>query len=111
MLSVVAQQVLSTNNAKKAGLSRFFFPGETQDCPVNHAVSYFITMNPGYPGRQDLPENLKALFRGMMMMVPNFEIIMQVKLCSVGFTDYELQGTKFFNLYDTCKMQRLSPYT
>ena len=105
VLSVVAQQVLSIQNAKKSGNIHFQFPGDPQNVTLNRAVGYFITMNPGYAGRQALPENLKALFRGVMMMVPNFQIIKKVKLCSVGYSQYELLAQKFFVLYDTCKLQ------
>ena len=60
VLSVVAQQVLSIQNAKKADKAFFQFPGDPQDVRLNKAVGYFITMNPGYAGRQALPGKLES---------------------------------------------------
>ncbi len=105
VLSVVAQQVLAIQNAKKAGVGHFYFPGDSQQILLKPVCGFFITMNPGYAGRQELPENLKSLFRGVAMMVPDFQIIMKVRLCSVGYTDFELLAQKFFVLYSTCKEQ------
>lgn len=88
-----ATKVLAITNAKRVGAKQFVFPGDSQVIGLKRDVAYFITMNPGYQGRQELPENLKVLFRSVAMMVPDREIIMKVKLCSVGY-----QVSAFFRL-------------
>jgi dynein heavy chain len=105
VLSVVAQQVLAITNAKRSHATSFTFPGDTQNIVLQSSVGYFITMNPGYQGRQELPENLKALFRGVTMMVPDREIIIKVKLCSVGYQNFPELARKFTVLYNLCEQQ------
>jgi len=104
-LSVVAAQVESITQAKKQKLNMFWFPNEPSKIRLIHACAYFITMNPGYAGRQELPENLKVLFRGVTMMLPNRPTIMMVKLASVGYDKNKPLSVKFNVLYKLCEEQ------
>lgn len=104
-LSVVAAQVESITQAKKLNLKKFMFPNEENPIVLIQSCAYFITMNPGYAGRQELPENLKVLFRGVTMMVPNRQVIIMVKLASVGYDTFIELSFKFDVLYKLCEQQ------
>ncbi|XP_037074053.1 dynein beta chain, ciliary-like [Pollicipes pollicipes] len=101
VLSVVAVQVKSVQDAIRDKKDRFNFLGEEIRCIPS--VGIFITMNPGYAGRTELPENLKALFRPCAMVVPDIELICEIMLVSEGFVDSRLLARKFITLYTLCK--------
>ncbi|CAO2587709.1 Dynein axonemal heavy chain 11 [Lemmus lemmus] len=81
VLSVVAVQVKMVQDAIRDGKGRFVFLGET--IPLKPSVGIFITMNPGYAGRTELPENLKALFRQVLASQLNLAHFCHLRsLCS-----------------------------
>uniref|UniRef100_A0A8B9NMP8 Dynein axonemal heavy chain 17 n=1 Tax=Accipiter nisus TaxID=211598 RepID=A0A8B9NMP8_9AVES len=101
VLSVIAVQVKCVQDAIRAKKKTFNFLGET--IALVPSVGLFITMNPGYAGRTELPENLKALFRPCAMVVPDFELICEIMLVAEGFTEAKLLARKFITLYTLCK--------
>jgi dynein heavy chain len=103
VLSVVAMQIEAISTARKLHVPEFMFPEEENPIELIPTVGYFITMNPGYAGRQELPENLKVLFRGVSMMMPDREIIIKVKLASVGYKEIDNLAKKFNVLYKLCE--------
>jgi len=90
VLSVVSSQIRTIQEALKNDATRFQFEG--REIRLDARTGIFITMNPGYAGRTELPDNLKALFRPVTMVVPDMEQICEIMLFSEGFDTAKVKG-------------------
>lgn len=103
VISVVAMQVASIFDALRGNLSEFNFMGSNIHCSRDTGI--FITMNPGYAGRSELPDNLKALMRPVAMMAPDLNLIAEVILAAEGFADSRVLAKKTITLYNLMQQQ------
>lgn len=103
VLSVIAQQMHVIRSAKLAGSVRFMFEGK--DIRLNPTCGIFITMNPSYAGRVELPDNLKSLFRPVSMVKPDNTLIVEIVLLSNGFSSASILSQKLVNVYELSKKQ------
>ena len=97
VLSVCTVQFKSVCDGVKAESARIVI--ESDDVSLDPTCGAFITMNPGYLGRSELPEGLKALFRPITVMVPDLVLICENMLMAEGFTEAKVLASKFYGLY------------
>jgi dynein heavy chain len=101
VLSVCSVQFKSVTDAIKAKATRFTI--QEAEISLDPSCGAFITMNPGYIGRSELPEGLKALFRPITVVVPDLELICQNMLMAEGFVEAKDLARKFTTLYFLCR--------
>jgi dynein heavy chain len=99
VLSVVASQVKNILDALRAGKKQFKYMSQEFEIRLVKTCGMFITMNPGYAGRSELPDNLKASFRWCAMVVPNLDKICENMLLCEGFNKATSIASKFITLY------------
>lgn len=107
MLSAVSQQIQQIQETLKNSSNKSELVVELigKQVRINSDMAIFITMNPGYAGRSNLPDNLKKLFRSLAMNKPDRQLIAQVMLFSQGFRTAEKLATKIVPFFKLCDEQ------
>ncbi|XP_015784706.1 dynein heavy chain, cytoplasmic isoform X1 [Tetranychus urticae] len=109
MLSAVSQQIQQIQETLKSNQNQ-----DRTDLTVEllgkqvrivSDMAIFITMNPGYAGRSNLPDNLKKLFRSLAMNKPDRQLIAEVMLFSQGFRTAEKLANKIVPFFKLCDEQ------
>ncbi|RDA90155.1 hypothetical protein CP533_2196 [Ophiocordyceps camponoti-saundersi (nom. inval.)] len=104
ILSAVSQQIqniqLGLKQSVEDDASQIELVG--RQLSVNENTGIFITMNPGYAGRSNLPDNLKKLFRSVAMSKPDKELIAEVMLYSQGFGQAKQLSKQTVPFFEQC---------
>ena len=97
VLSAISQQAMMIIDALRTDNTSIYF-GE-MDIPVKHSLGLFISMSKVIGVKNEIPENLKSLFRQIAINIPEYSVITEVQLFTRGFNDSKKLSQKLTKLY------------
>ncbi|XP_050420010.1 cytoplasmic dynein 2 heavy chain 1 [Adelges cooleyi] len=103
-LSMVSTKIHPIQEAIK-NKDKVFVLGD-KEIDLNLNAGIFVTLNPagqGYGGRNKLPDNLKQLFRPIVMSQPDQTLIASVTLHAEGFKYPDTLAKKLVETFDSAK--------
>ncbi|CAI4046659.1 hypothetical protein SUVZ_11G2640 [Saccharomyces uvarum] len=92
VLSAVSANIQEIQNSLQVG--KVYTALLEEETPLSTHTAVFITLNPGYNGRSELPENLKKNFREFSMKSPQSDTIAESILQILGFEDAKPLASK-----------------
>ena len=87
------------------GTDTLFYPSQGQNIRLIPSCGVFVTMNPGYAGRAELPDNLKAIVRPVSMMVPDFSLIAEIMMFAEVFSSAKSLAKKMVAIMELSQQQ------
>eukprot|EP00767_Chilomastix_cuspidata_P006004 gnl/Chilomastix_cuspidata/6293.p1 GENE.gnl/Chilomastix_cuspidata/6293~~gnl/Chilomastix_cuspidata/6293.p1 ORF type:complete len:5265 (-),score=1091.15 gnl/Chilomastix_cuspidata/6293:310-13914(-) len=103
VLSVLAQMIGNIQNAMRAHFEEVQMSQKIIKLNPEHA--FFITLNPGYSGRKEIPDSLSELFRPTSMILPDSFKIAEVILYALGFTHSKKISLQLVGLFGQLETQ------
>ncbi len=108
VLSVAAHQISAILDAIRAQAHSVDLIGTVT---LNQSCSLFITYNPDYAGRSELPDNLKTLFRPVALVAPDAEAIAENMFLSEGFITKNMKQEKGEKIYKELAKKVIAVYS
>lgn len=96
LLSLISQVIISIQGAIRTQAPHLQL--DEAKIPLDPDCAIFVTLNPGYAGRTELPSNLRALFRAVSMVVPDSVFITEILLYSSGFVGAQQLAKKIVSV-------------
>eukprot|EP01012_Entosiphon_sulcatum_P041182 TRINITY_DN5499_c0_g1_i1.p1 TRINITY_DN5499_c0_g1~~TRINITY_DN5499_c0_g1_i1.p1 ORF type:complete len:4402 (-),score=749.29 TRINITY_DN5499_c0_g1_i1:60-13265(-) len=103
VLSVIGSQMMTIREAMLAHRTTVILDG--RESPLVASCGIFATINPGYPGRTELPNNVWSMFRPIALTLPDYRQIVEVMLLSAGFQQAHTFSRKIVQFFRVASQQ------